>query len=105
MTGDAWAKEEMEKEEAEEQGSNPAERKASFHHLLSVTFRHLAVNAEENHRYDEASDFRFWSMELRRMEGLKASRRLSIRVLHTLYRYLSGYGEKIGLAFACLFGD
>jgi hypothetical protein len=105
MVGDEWVKEEMEKDEAEAaQASNPAERKASFHHLLSVTCRHLAVNAEENHRYDEASDFRFWSMELRRKEGRKAGRRLSIRVLHTLYRYLSGYGEEIGRAFSILLG-
>lgn len=92
MMGDEWDKEELEKDLAEasqQDATNLAERKASFHYLLSVTCRHLAVNAEENHRYDEASDFRFWSMELRRMEGLKASRRLSIRVLHTLYRYLS----------------
>jgi len=43
-------------------------------------------------------------MELVRREGWEGSRRLSIRVLHILYRYLSGYGEKIGLAFAWLFG-
>lgn len=103
--GDEWAIEEMEEDQAEAaQASNPAERKASFHHLLSVTCRHLAVNAEENHRYDEASDFRFWSMELRRKEGRTAGRRLSIRVLHNLYRYLSGYGEEIGRAFLIVLG-
>lgn len=107
MDGDDWALEEMEKDEveaAQELAANPAEKKSSFHHLLSVTCRHLAVNAEENHRYDEASDFRFWSMELRRKEGRSDSRRLSIRMLHSLYFYLSGYGEQISRAFSIMLG-
>jgi len=36
------------------------------HSLLGITCWNLAVNAEENHRYDEASRFRYLAMELRR---------------------------------------
>jgi len=38
------------------------------HRLLSIACRQLAVNAEENHRYSEASLFRYESMEIRRWE-------------------------------------
>jgi len=105
MEGDEWAKQEMEEEEAFatlQDKSNLIERKASFHDLLSITCRQLAANAEENHRYDEATDFRFWSMELRRKRGRQEHGRLSVRILHTLYRYLSGYGEQIGRALGML---
>lgn len=40
-------------------------------------------------------------MELQRKDGWRA-RGVIVGVLHTLYRYLSGYGEKIGLALAWL---
>lgn len=49
------------------------------------------------------SDFRFWSIELQRKAGWKARGKI-IGMLHTLYRYLSGYGEKIGLALGWLVG-
>ncbi len=70
-------------------------KRSRFYRLLSITCRQLAVNAEENHRYDQGSDFRFWSMELQRKEGWRARGRLTIGILHSLYRYLSGYGEEI----------
>lgn len=35
----------------------------SPHHLLSIAYRDLAMNAEERHRYDEAMNFRDASME------------------------------------------
>jgi len=102
MFGDEWEKDELEKEIAE--AALLAEKKTSFHHLLSITCRQLAVNAEENHRYDEASDFRFLSMELRRKRGWRArGGRLDISIIHTLYRHLSGYGERIWLALRWLF--
>lgn len=102
---DRFTLEEMAKEEAEEiQLNQPDKQKESYHRLLSITCRHLAVNAEETHRYDEASEFRFWSMELRRKEGWRARGRLSVSILHTLYRHLSGYGEEIGRAFFILLG-
>src|SRR5882762_5420441 len=42
-------------------------------------------------------------MELQRKEGWRSRGRI-IGVLHSLYRYLSGYGEKIGLALMWLVG-
>ena len=104
MFSDNFELEELAKEEAEEIRDNPAKRKESLYRLLSITCRHLAVNAEENHRYDEASDFRFWSMELKRKEGWGARGRLSVIILHSLYRHLSGYGEEIGRALGILLG-
>lgn len=91
-----------EEEERRDAVNDPVIKRTRFNRLLSITCRELAVNAEENHRYDEASDFRFWSMELRRREGPRARGRLSIGILHTLYRYLSGYGEEVGRAFIIL---
>jgi len=82
-------------EQARAQTAKSDQKRTQFYRLLSITSRQLAVNAEENHRYDQASDFRFWSMELQRKEGWKARGRLTIGILHTLYRYLSGYGEEI----------
>src|SRR5262245_1996658 len=41
---------------------------SSPYRLLSIAFRQLAVNAEENHRYGEAAEFRYCSMDLRRLE-------------------------------------
>jgi hypothetical protein len=43
---------------------------ASRHSLLSTAYRELALNVEESHRYEEASHFRYRSMELRRRERL-----------------------------------
>jgi hypothetical protein len=34
--------------------------------ILEVTFRQLAVNAEENSRYEEAANFRYMAMEMKR---------------------------------------
>jgi uncharacterized protein YjbI with pentapeptide repeats len=106
MFGDAVALTDLDNEDAEALARNADTQKIRnrFLRLLSITSRQLAVNAEENHRYDEASEFRFWSMELRRKEGLTARGRLSVGLLHSLYRYLSGYGEEIGQAFAILIG-
>lgn len=77
-------------------------KRSRFYRHLSITCRQLAVNAEENHRYDQGSDFRFWSMELQRKEGWRSRGRLTIGILHTLYRHLSGYGEDILRAFLVL---
>jgi hypothetical protein len=38
------------------------------HRLLSIACWHLAVNAEENHRYEEASRFRYMAMDARRLQ-------------------------------------
>jgi Pentapeptide repeats (9 copies) len=89
---------------------------ASPHRLLSVAYRRLAVNAEENHRYGEASDFRYGSMDLHRLEwsrSRKAAYGKGLRVLHWLYWMASGYGERVTravvvlialwLVFACIY--
>jgi hypothetical protein len=105
--GDKFELERLRREiaaDSKDKANEPLHRKTRNHRLLSITCRQLAVNAEENHRYDEASEFRFWSMELRRREGWRARGRLSVGILHALYRYLSGYGEEIGRAFAILLG-
>jgi uncharacterized protein YjbI with pentapeptide repeats len=104
---DDFGVEHLQREEREEVAAmarNASQKRTRFYRLLSVTCRQLAVNAEESHRYDEASDLRFWSMELRRREGPRARGRLSVGILHSLYRHLSGYGEEIGRAFVILLG-
>jgi hypothetical protein len=97
------------------------------HRLLSIACRRLAVNAEDNHRYDEASKFRYWSMYARQLEtwaGLapwwKFRSWLSIRWSHIsrlpilrffnrnwlywFYWAASGYGERVLRAFVVLIG-
>lgn len=101
LTIEFYEKEEMERQAS---GADPSTKQTRFNRLLSITCRELAVNAEENHRYDEASDFRFWSMEIKRREGPWARGRLSIGILHNLYRYLSGYGEEVWRALGILLG-
>ena len=100
---------------------------SSPHLLLAVVCRQLAVNAEENHRYEEASKFRYWSMELLREVRWrdfvfwddfrkKLSRRYQLIPkngfvtkfrrdwLYWLYWAASGYGERIFRAFSVLIG-
>ena len=67
----------------------------SPHRMLSIACRHLAVNAEESHRYEEASKFRYMSMDTRRREP---ERRFAFLSLHWWYWLASGYGERIGRA-------
>jgi hypothetical protein len=69
----------------------------SPHRLLSITYRQLAVNAEENHRYIEASRFRYASMESRRLEKLGGF--VPWR-LDWWYWLASGYGESSVRAFS-----
>jgi hypothetical protein len=71
----------------------------SSHRLLAVACRNLAVNAEENHRYEEASRFRYMAMDARRLErwrGLVPWR------LSWWYWLASGYGERVWRAFVVL---
>ena len=58
--------------------------------LLEVACRQLAVNAEENNLYEDASKFRYMAMETRRLEH-KGWRRFFN--LHFFYKWSSGYGE------------
>jgi hypothetical protein len=67
--------------------------------LMAITFRQLAVNAEENNRYEEAANFRYMAMDARRIE------RGFIENLFSLgwwYWALSGYGERVWRAFVAL---
>lgn len=66
------------------------------HRLLAITFRQLADNAEANHRYHEASNFRYNAFEARRVE--KFSGLVPWR-LDWWYWLASGYGERVGRAF------
>lgn len=74
---------------------------SSPHPLLAIACRNLAVNAEENHRYEEASKFRYMAMEARRLESWRgfAPWRLS-----WWYWLASGYGERVWQAFFVLLG-
>jgi hypothetical protein len=59
--------------------------------LFEIAARQLAVNAEENNRYEEAAKFRYMAMEIRRLED---RRKLdATRYLMWLYKWTSGYGE------------
>jgi pentapeptide repeat protein len=75
---------------------------AEPHRLLVITCRQLAENSEANHRYEEASRFRYWAMELARQTKWRHWTFWKTDWLHLLYWAVSGYGEKIGRAFACL---
>ncbi|HXI25468.1 MAG TPA: hypothetical protein VNG71_16505 [Pyrinomonadaceae bacterium] len=74
---------------------------SSPHLLLAIACRNLTVNAEENHRYEEASKFRYMAMEARRLESWRgfAPWRLS-----WWYWLASGYGERVWQAFFVLLG-
>jgi uncharacterized protein YjbI with pentapeptide repeats len=68
---------------------------------LSKAYRDLAVNSEEEHRYREASDFRYSSMEAQR---LAKNNGRAFWTLHWWYWAASGYGERIGRAALFLIG-
>lgn len=74
---------------------------SSPHRLLAITCRHLAVNAEENHRYGRASTFRYMAMDARRREKWDG---LDFRELSWWYWLASGYGERIMRAAVVLLG-
>lgn len=68
--------------------------------LFEIAARQLAVNAEENNRYDEAAKFRYMAMETRRLEELKKIS--ASRYLSWLYKWTSSYGESWGRAAVVL---
>ncbi|MEW6126964.1 MAG: hypothetical protein AB1757_07990 [Acidobacteriota bacterium] len=72
----------------------------SPHRLLTIACRRLAVNAEENNRYEEASYFRFLAMQAQRLEK---GRGWAIWTLRWWYWLASGYGERIVRASVVLF--
>jgi uncharacterized protein YjbI with pentapeptide repeats len=74
---------------------------SSPHRLLGIACRHLAVNAEENHRYEEASRFRYMAMDARPRERWRG---LALRRLSWWYWLASGYGERVLQASLVLLG-
>lgn len=69
------------------------------HRRLAATYRQLAINAEENHRYTQASDFRYKAMDTPRKELTDGYDLLS---LDFWYWLASMYGESIRRAFVVL---
>jgi hypothetical protein len=70
-------------------------RVPSPNRLLAIACRQLAENAEANNRYEEASKFRYWAMDLARRTKWKGWRFWKTDWLHMLYWAVSGYGERI----------
>ena len=73
---------------------------------LGITFRQLALNAEDNNRYDEAAGFRYLAMHIKH-KGRDTAVPVYPPVIHLRkltwwYWLLSGYGERVGRAFAWL---
>jgi uncharacterized protein YjbI with pentapeptide repeats len=101
LYNDKFEIERLNREEAEESSgaTGQPENKTRYYRLLSITCRQLAVNAEENHRYEEASKFRYWAMDTRRLERWKG---LAFWRLGWWYWLASGYGERIMRAFIML---
>lgn len=75
---------------------------SSPHRLLAIASRQLAENAEANNRYEEASRFRYWAMDLARRTKWKGWTFWKTDWLHMLYWAVSGYGEKILRALGVL---
>lgn len=71
----------------------------SAYESLALTCRQLALNAEENHRYEEASMFRYAAMEVPR---LRTGRGANVLTFHWWYWLMSGYGEKVFRALSVL---
>jgi hypothetical protein len=67
--------------------------------LLEIACRQLAVNAEENNRYEEASKFRYMAMETKRLEYKWQGR---LWTLNWWYKFSSDYGENWKRAFIVL---
>jgi len=74
---------------------------SSPYRMLAIACRHLALNAEENHRYEEASKFRYTAMDARRLEQWRG---FDFRRLSWWYWLASGYGERILRAALVLLG-
>src|SRR6266498_1826394 len=73
-----------------------------LNNAIVIACRQLAANAEENHRYKQAADFRYASMDAERLEWLQDPKKRKFQFLHWLYWIASGYGERVGLAFGVL---
>jgi len=71
----------------------------NHHRLLSIACRQLATNAEDNNRYGDAAQFRYASMDARRLEKWRG---WDIFTMDWWYWLVSGYGERIPRAMICL---
>lgn len=92
--GDNFTVERLKKEEEEAVGARAdsvGQIRTRANRLLAITCRQLAGNAEENHRYEEASKLRYWAMDVRRLE---AWRGFAFWKLSWWYWLASGYGER-----------
>lgn len=77
-------------------------RSARPHRILAIACRHLAVNAEENGNYEQASSFRQMANESKRLEE---NNKYKILSLHWWYWLSSFYGEsplRAGLVLAAI---
>lgn len=100
--GDQFTVDRLKKEEEElasARADNADQQRSRFNRLLAITCRQLAGNAEENHRYEEASKFRYWAMDARRLD---AWRGFTFWRLGWWYWLASGYGERVFRAFVVL---
>ena len=88
----------------EEIAALEAREVSSPNRLLAITCRQLAENAETNNRYEEASNFRYWAMDLARRTKWKRWSFWKTDWLHLLYWAVSGYGERMLRALAWLVG-
>lgn len=68
---------------------------SSPYRLLAIAYRQLAVNAEENHRYEEASMFRYWAMDVQRWETLRGST-FWMRIWRALRRTVTRLSRSLG---------
>jgi hypothetical protein len=84
----------------EEEIRNVKKKNLDPEHLLSIAYRNLAINAEESHLYDDASEFRYRAMDARRFEHGRGD----LRKLSWWYWLASGYGERVPLAVGVFFG-
>jgi hypothetical protein len=74
---------------------------ASKYRLLAIACQNLAVNTEDNNRYEEASRFRYMAMDARRLERWRG---FAFWTLGWWYWLASGYGERVWRAFVVLIG-
>jgi uncharacterized protein YjbI with pentapeptide repeats len=70
----------------------------SPHRTLAIACRHLAVNAEENHRYEEASRFRYMAMDVTRHEPWRPS-----ASLEPLFTFLFAMFVPVSVIFVLVF--
>lgn len=74
---------------------------SSPYRIFAIACRNLAVNAEEYHRYEEASGFRYMAMDARRLEHFRG---FAVWRLSWWYWLASGYGERVLRAAVVLLG-